>query len=65
MMSIAKILNAVQKLYDGCYISMDSAKNGKCHGQAGGTKATAYLSEKCIDCPYFEYDVIVSDSINT
>lgn len=64
MMSIAKILNAVQKLYDDCYISMEFAKNRKCHGQAGGTKATEYLSEMCIDCPYFEYDVTVSDYKN-
>lgn len=52
-MMIAKIINAAQKAYDDCYNNMESAKNGKCLGQAGGTKATEYLSEMCIDCPYF------------
>ena len=53
---IAKILNALQKTYDDCYNNMKSAKDEKCSGQAGGIKATEYLSEKCIDCPYFCLD---------
>lgn len=53
---IAKILNAVQTAYDDCYNNMESAKEGKCSGKAGGTKATEYLSEMCIDCPYFCLD---------
>lgn len=56
MIEIEKILNAVQKAYDDCYNNMESAKNGECPGQAGGTKATDYLSEMCIDCPYFCLD---------
>lgn len=56
MIEIEKILNAVQKAYDDCYNNVESAKNGKCSGKAGGTKATEYLSEMCIDCPYFCLD---------
>ena len=29
------------------------AAMGCCGGIVGGTKATEYLSESCIDCPYF------------
>lgn len=53
---IAKILNAAQKAYDDCYNNMESATGGKCSGMSGGTKATEYLSEICINCPYFCLD---------
>lgn len=42
--------------YDKCYSSMEYkwiAVNGSCCGVFGGTEATDYLSESCIDCPYF------------
>lgn len=56
MIEIAKLLNIAQKTYDDCYNNMESAKEGKCPGQAGGAKATEYLNEVCIDCPYFCLD---------
>lgn len=35
-----------------CYDQYGSRDN-ICYGIVGGTKATNYLSEMCIDCPYF------------
>lgn len=53
---ISKIKLLKRKWYFSCYKDMRSAKNGKCPGLAGGTKATEYLSESCIDCPYLCLD---------
>lgn len=42
--------------YDKCYSSMEYegiAVMGSCGGVFGGTEATDYLSESCVDCPYF------------
>ena len=39
-----------------CYDQMEErgiAIFGCCNGVAGGSKATNYLSESCMDCPYF------------
>lgn len=38
--------------YKDCY-EVYGNNNEQCHGTVGGTKATNYLSEMCIDCPYF------------
>ena len=42
--------------YNSCYDCMEQHGNaafGMCCGQSCGTKNTEYLSEICIDCPYF------------
>ena len=42
--------------HDKCYSDMERqgiASIGCCHGVVGGTRNTNYLSERCIDCPYF------------
>lgn len=42
--------------YDKCYSEMEDdgiAVFGCCHGIVGGTRNTGYLSEMCIDCPYY------------
>lgn len=41
--------------YDKCYAVEESnghASMGCCSGLVGGTRATEYLSESCIGCPY-------------
>lgn len=41
-----------------CYeqeLERGNAKDGKCGGVVGGTRATGYLSESCIDCKYFSF----------
>lgn len=41
--------------YDKCYSDKERqgyAAMGCCGGMVGGTRATEYLSESCIDCPY-------------
>ena len=41
--------------YDKCYSRMEyegHAAMGCCGGLVGGTSATEYLSEQCIECPY-------------
>lgn len=43
---------------DWCYDRMEAeghAANGRCCGSAGGTRHTYYLSEMCIECPYFDW----------
>lgn len=42
--------------YTSCYDRMELAKQAAyecCGGVAGGTRNIEYLSEMCIDCPYF------------
>lgn len=42
--------------YTSCYDHMELTKRAAyecCDGIAGGTRNTEYLSEMCIDCPYF------------
>lgn len=42
--------------YDKCYSEMEDdgiAVFGCCGGVVGGTRNTGYLSEMCIDCPYY------------
>lgn len=46
---------------DKCF--NDRAKEGLvsengCQGLAGGTKATGYLQEQCVNCPYYKENVI-------
>lgn len=53
---VGKIKRWQRKLRYSCYKNIESAKNGKCPGLAGGTKATEYLSETCIGCPYLCLD---------
>ena len=53
---IAKYLMLQRKQIPYCYNNMESATGGKCSGMSGGTKATEYLSEICINCPYFCLD---------
>lgn len=58
---IKKISNIIHKFiehnyYDYCYTDREYegiATMGCCSGMVGGTKSTEYLSESCIDCPYF------------
>ncbi len=50
------ILKMIITDYDKCYSSMEyegHAAMGSCGGIFGGTEDTDYLSESCIDCPYF------------
>lgn len=54
-----KILNFIKSLiqnhYDSCYTDMEYrgyASMNCCGGTVGGTYATDYLSESCINCPY-------------
>lgn len=42
--------------HDRCYDTMEErgiAASGLCGGIVGGSKATGYLSEGCIGCPYW------------
>ena len=54
--------------YDKCYSDQENAGYavfGSCPGVCGGTKNTEYLSEMCIDCPYFVYiSVDISEAKN-
>lgn len=48
---LTKILNP----YDSYYTEQEYIGNaifGMCSGYVGGTKATGYLSEQCVSCPY-------------
>lgn len=50
-----KQLHKERNKYDRCYLQMKSSGHTflkKCTGALGGTKATDYLSESCIGCPY-------------
>ena len=49
------IRNLVFSYYESCYTDMEYrgiASMGCCCGVVGGTSATEYLSETCIECPY-------------
>lgn len=42
--------------YASCYTERENegyAIFEMCGGDVGGTRATEYLSERCIDCPYY------------
>ena len=46
--------------YHNCYRERAEAgivSDGICGGVCGGSRATNYLSEMCIDCPYFNIGV--------
>lgn len=50
--------------YEKCYSNRmceGNAYDGRCGGLAGGTKATDYLSEGCVGCPYLELEVMKDD----
>lgn len=52
---IDKISKKVNDKYSICYTQRQNeghAAFGNCSGVVGGTSATEYLSESCIDCPY-------------
>lgn len=49
------IINLCRTDYDRCYSEMESrgiAIFDECYGLSGGTRATEYLSEQCVSCPY-------------
>lgn len=51
-----KSIVIVTDSYEKCYKDMEYrgvASMGCCCGVCGGTKATEYLSEHCIDCPHW------------
>lgn len=59
MIFILLIIFGIWKLlapeYDKCYTKMEYrgyAAMNCCGGLVGGTSATEYLSETCVDCPY-------------
>lgn len=42
--------------HESCYTAREDeeyAVFGMCRGTVGGTRNTGYLSEECIDCPYY------------
>lgn len=50
------VLKMLSTNYDKCYSSMEYrgvAAMGCCNGVVGGSRDTEYLSESCIECPYF------------
>lgn len=52
---IAFVIWGVTPEYDKCYSDMERqgyAVMDCCGGLVGGTRATDYLSEQCIDCPH-------------
>lgn len=62
----AAIIWGVTPEYYKCYSDMECeghASMNSCSGKCGGTKATNYLSETCISCPYLVlgYDQIRKD----
>lgn len=49
------IIDLCKTDYDRCYSQMESrgdAVFGECGGLSGGTRATEYLSEQCVSCPF-------------
>ena len=51
------ILSFLSRSYEKCYLNSvneGNAYDGRCGGLAGGTKATDYLSEHCVSCPYLK-----------
>lgn len=56
---VIKKFNPMEKIFgfhECCYTQREHdgyAAMGSCGGMVGGTKATEYLSEMCVDCPYF------------
>lgn len=56
IMIVIPILKSFISDYDKCYSKMEDdgiAVFGCCRGIVGGTRNTGYLSEMCIDCPYY------------
>lgn len=50
---MSNILKSI--LYCKCYEKYGNKDKPTCNGKAGGTAATGYLSEDCIECPYWTY----------
>ena len=42
-------------LYRKCYEIYGNKDNPTCNGKTGGDFSTGYLSEDCINCPYWTY----------
>lgn len=56
IMLVIPILKSFISDYDKCYSEMENygiAVFGCCHGIVDGTRNTGYLSEKCVNCPYY------------
>lgn len=54
--TIIFIIGGLKTEYDDCYSYMEDvgvAVFGLCSGVIGGTEETDFVSEKCIDCPYY------------
>lgn len=50
------VIDRLKTEYDDCYSYMEDvgvAVFSMCSGMIGGTEETDYVSEKCIDCPYY------------
>ena len=53
---LTKLINSLIDPHRNCYNTMENsgiAVFGMCRGLSGGTSATEYLSETCVDCPHF------------
>ena len=54
--AIIFIISRLKTEYDDCYSYMEDvgvAVFGLCSGVIGGSEETDFVSEKCIDCPYY------------
>lgn len=48
------------KMCEKCYSKREQkgeAAFGRCGGVVGGTRATGFLSEKCVSCPHFNFPI--------
>lgn len=60
IMLVIPILKSFISDYDKCYSEKEYdgiAVFGCCRGMVGGTRNTGYLSETCIDCPYYTKEI--------
>lgn len=58
MMWLKKLIDKIKYhlSHEWCYDRMEAcgiAAMGCCCGTVGGTRATGYLSEMCVDCPHW------------
>ena len=55
LLIILFVIRIITTDYDKCYSEREYegyAAMGCCKGLVGGTSATDYLSESCVECPY-------------
>lgn len=60
IMLVIPILKSFISDYDKCYSEKEYdgiAVFGCCRGMVGRTRNTEYLSEMCIDCPYYTKEI--------